>query len=101
MITRFKKKVSSERKQKGALTDKKWKNHCTTPRVIGKEGCVTEKESRDTMQSKAENVREDFKLETEDKLGVLSGALNKWNSSIESSEIKYIENSEIKYWSRG
>lgn len=53
------------------------------------------------MQSKAENVREDFKLETEDKLGVLSGALNKWNNSIENSEIKYIENSEIKYWSRG
>lgn len=53
------------------------------------------------MQSKAENVREDFKLETENKLGVLSGSLNNWNNSIENSEIKYIENSEIKYWSRG
>lgn len=35
------------------------------------------------MQSKAEKVREDFKLETEDKRGVLSGALNKWDNSIE------------------
>lgn len=52
------------------------------------------------MQCKAENAREDFKLEFEDKL-VLPGAWNKKNVSIENSEIKYSEKSQIKYWNRG
>lgn len=49
------------------------------------------------MQCKVENIREDFKLEIEDKLGVLSGTWNKWTISTKNSEIKYIKNSEIKY----